>query len=151
MSLPLRSSLVALALVGSACAHSPKLENLSVRVDQTLQNVCSMVSQREPLFELNSTQLSSQAQQSLDTLAFCLTEGPMRGRTLQLTGHTDPQGPQELNRDLGFERADSVARYLELKGVKRSHLVVMSRGEEDASLNPSVWPKDRIVDLKVVN
>ncbi|MFT3708100.1 MAG: OmpA family protein [Archangium sp.] len=141
----------ALSLGMFGCAHAPQAKDLSVRIDQTLIKVCSMASNRDPLFDFNSTQLTPGAQQSLDTLAYCLTNGPMAERTLQLTGRTDPIGSEESNRDLGFERADSVARYLELKGVKRSHLVVMSKGEDGASPDPKRWRSERIVDLKVID
>ncbi len=141
----------------AGCAHSEKPrpqegEPLSVvRIEGTIQKLCEAAPDRVPMFDFNSAALTEEAQRSLDTLAYCLSTGPMKDKTLHVVGYTDPSGTQSYNYELGYVRAGNVARYLTSKGVKRSQLVVMTRGEEGASPDPARWPAERIVDLTMLD
>lgn len=148
----------AFAVTSLGCAHEankprkvtpPSMS--AIRLDEAIRNSCSTATAMTPVFEFNSTQLTTEAQSSLDTIAACLSNGKLKEKTIRLIGYTDPVGTKEFNHELGYERADTVASYLESRGVKRTQLVVMSRGEEGASPDPERWPADRIVDLSVVN
>lgn len=146
----------AFALVTTGCAHERprKLTPPSmtaVRLDETIRSQCDTATSVTPVFDFNSAQLSDDAQRSLNTIATCLSQGALKDKTVRLTGYTDPVGTEDFNYGLGMDRADSVAGYLESRGVKRSQLIVQSRGEEGASPDPERWPADRIVDLAVVN
>jgi len=151
----------ALAFAAAGCAHSDRAaaqrdaekanDGSVVRIEQTIQKLCQAAPDRAPMFDFNSTSLTGEAQQSLDMLAYCLSDGPMKGKTLHIVGYTDPAGTESFNYELGYVRAGNVAKYLTNHGVKRSQLVVMTRGEEGASPDPARWPADRIVDLTMLD
>lgn len=158
MKTPHRIALAAAAFAFAAgCAHSEKRSEREgeppsvVRIEATIQKLCEAAPDRMPVFDFNSTSLTEEAKMSLDTLAFCLSSGPMRDKTLHIVGYTDPAGSQAYNYELGYMRAGIVAKYLAAKGVKRSQLVVMTRGEEGASPDPQRWPAERIVDLTMLD
>ena len=71
--------------------------------------------------------------------------------TLVLEGHADERGTREYNLALGQRRAESVADYLESRGVDRSRLVVKSYGEESPAVSASnerAWARNRRVEIK---
>ena len=85
----------------------------------------------------------------LDQVARCVTTGPLKGRTLRLTGRADPRGEQEYNMTLGSSRADAVARYLRALGVTSNQLTETSRGKLDATgTDEASWQLDRRVDIQ---
>lgn len=151
----------AIALTATGCAHHDRRtaqedaeraqQQSVVRIEQTIQKLCEAAPDRAPMFDFNSAALSDDAARSLDMVAYCLSEGPMKGKTLHIVGYTDPTGTEAYNYELGYVRAGNVARYLTNQGVKRSQLVVMTRGEEGASPDPERWPADRIVDLTMLD
>ena len=70
---------------------------------------------------------------------------------LAVEGHADERGTREYNLALGQRRAESVADYLESRGVNRSRLVIKSYGEEMpaiSSSNENAWSKNRRVEIK---
>ena len=72
----------------------------------------------------------------------------MHGRALRLVGHCDPRGPADYNMLLGHRRADSVAGYLEDRGMQSANAETTSRGAEDATgTDEATWAKDRRVDV----
>ena len=155
----LKKSLVgltlALASFGCATSHAPRkltLESMtSIRLDEVIRSKCNTTSSVSPVFDFSSSQLSPEGKATLDTIAACFTTGHFKGASLKLIGFTDPQGSRSANYELGLERAESVALFLEHNGVKRSQLIVTSRGEEGASPDPARWPADRIVDMSLAN
>lgn len=67
-----------------------------------------------------------------------------------LEGHADERGSREYNIALGEERAKSVARMMEAKGVFRGQLEIMSYGEEkpaSSGHNEAAWQLNRRVKL----
>jgi len=50
---------------------------------------------------------------------------------LRIEGHTDDQGPAEMNRKLSADRADSVAAYIIAKGVGADRLETRGAGEDE--------------------
>lgn len=69
----------------------------------------------------------------LELIGACVASGPLRGRSLVLTGHADNLGTEEYNMALGARRAATVGRYLERFGVPPTELRETSRGELDAT------------------
>ncbi len=121
----------------------------AVRLDQTIRDQCGDKS-GDAFFAYDSMSLSSSASERLDSLATCFTTGPLKDRSLNVVGYTDPTGGTMYNKDLGKARADNVAMYLQQKGVPATRLNVSSRGEEGASPDPANWPADRMVDVTLV-
>ena len=71
--------------------------------------------------------------------------------TLVLEGHADERGTREYNLALGQRRAESVADYLESRGINRSRLVIKSYGEESPAVSESnerAWARNRRVEIK---
>ncbi len=155
----IKQSLIALTLALSSfgCAHQATPRKLTsssitaVRLDEAVRAKCNTSSAVTPVFEFSSSELSPEAKGTLDTVATCFTTGPLKGNNLRLIGFTDPTGTRAANYELGLERAESVALFLEKNGMKRTQLIVTSRGEEGASPDSARWPADRIVDLSIAN
>ena len=145
-----------LAVSTFGCAHNAprKLTTSSmtaVRLDEAIRAKCNTTSSVTPVFDFSSSELSVEAKATLDTVATCFTTGPLKEKNLRLIGFTDPTGTRAANYELGMERAETVALFLEKHGIKRAQLIVSSRGEEGASPDSARWPADRIVDLSVAN
>lgn len=153
----LKRTLIGLTLAMSTigCQHKPPMRKLTqasvtaIRLDEAIRVKCDTTSAVTPVFDFSSSELSKEAKGTLDTIATCFTTGHFKGANLRLIGFTDPQGTRSENYELGLERAESVATFLEHNGMKRSQLIVTSRGEEGASPDRARWPADRIVDLSV--
>ncbi|WNG50729.1 OmpA family protein [Archangium minus] len=78
------------------------------------------------LFRSGSVDLLPTARRRLDEVAEALkkTQNP-----LVIEGHTDSQGPEELNEDLSYQRAESVRDYLVERGLDSSRIRIDGRGE----------------------
>jgi outer membrane protein OmpA-like peptidoglycan-associated protein len=80
-------------------------------------------------FGLNRAQLSDEAKVALDELGSRLTE-VNREVYLEIQGHTDASGPEELNLELGEQRAEVVRRYLNLEhDIPLHRIATISYGE----------------------
>jgi peptidoglycan-associated lipoprotein len=103
-----------------------------------------------PKFKYDSAVLGAVGIETLDALATCLTDGPMRGETLLLVGRADPRGDDDYNMNLGTERAEAVEDHLRSKGVAGASITAQSRGESDArGDDEQSWALDRRVDVTV--
>jgi outer membrane protein OmpA-like peptidoglycan-associated protein len=124
------------------------LARTGVQLDPDLVAACN-VSDAEAFFAFDSTAVSSPAHDLLADVAECITNGPLRGKELELVGYTDPRGTDEYNKELGLMRAESVAKCLREHGVQPTQLEINSMGEAAASTETSEWPSDRRVDVRV--
>ncbi len=113
----------------------------------SVQDVCQGPS---PFFEFDSSKADASEQPTMQTLATCMVNGPLKGKSIRLVGHTDPRGSAEYNQRLGLERAQRVKRYLVAHGVDAVRVDAESAGEEEASKAPASWPKDRRVEVRLV-
>ncbi|WNG61234.1 OmpA family protein [Archangium gephyra] len=79
------------------------------------------------LFRSGSSDLLPGARRRLDEVAEALkkTQSP-----LLIEGHTDSQGPTDLNEELSYERAGAVRDYLAERGVDSARIRTDGRGEE---------------------
>jgi peptidoglycan-associated lipoprotein len=117
----------------------------TVTIDPRLVELCNMP---VPKFAFDSSALSDQARNALDTLATCLVSGPAAGQVLRLIGHADPRGTDEYNMALGQRRAASVAGHLQSRSVEQGRLETSSRGELDATgTDEPSWALDRKVEI----
>lgn len=102
-----------------------------------------------PFFQFDSAR-ATKADPTLQTLANCMKDGPLKGKSIRLIGRTDPRGTEEYNEKLGQERAKSVKDYLVKAGVEAARIETESRGKDDASPAPEDWPSDRRVQIELV-
>ena len=118
----------------------------SIHIDERIVKACHNL----PLahFAFDSATVQPEAAGTLDALALCFTTGPLAGRHMMLTGHTDPRGEMEYNMGLGQRRAGSVASYLGTRGMARAQLSTTSRGELEATgVDEEGWARDRKVNV----
>jgi OOP family OmpA-OmpF porin len=87
------------------------------------------------LFGFDSAELAPQSRPVLDDVASWLRADP--SRQLLIRGHADPAGPDAYNLDLSARRAETVAAYLEQRGVSRDQVAITAVGELDAQIEPA--------------
>ncbi len=105
---------------------------------------------KPPEFGFDSAQLRSDWHDALKTLAACMESGGLNGRSVLLTGHTDPRGEDDYNMELGGRRASAVKQAIEVFGVSGGRLDVTSRGKVDAQgTDEATWARDRRVDISL--
>ena len=94
------------------------------------------------LFDFDKSTLRNEFRPELDKIA----EQLVRDTTTSILvwGHTDTAGPGPYNQRLSDRRAQTVARYLEMKGVSRSRLAVQGFGETRLAVQtPDNTPEQR--------
>ena len=114
------------------------------------EGVRSMCSGPSPTFTFDSTKATGQNDPTMQNLATCMIEGPLKGKTIRLVGHTDPRGAAEYNDKLGLERAERVKRYLVTQGIEAERIQTATHGEDNSSNDPDKWPRDRHVQVELV-
>lgn len=118
----------------------------NIWIGDPIQNLCKGPS---PFFEFNASETAPSEHPTMQTLATCMTEGPLKGRSIRLVGHTDPRGSSASNDRLGLKRAERVKRYLVSRGVEPGRIDVGTAGETNAHATPAEWPKDRRVEIQL--
>ena len=104
--------------------------------------------QEAPKFDYDASSLEAADRDVLQTIAQCVTTGPLKGRHLELTGRADPRGTEEYNMGLGSRRAGTVREFLQRLGVGQGQLAQTTRGALDSSgTDESSWKLDRRVDI----
>lgn len=81
------------------------------------------------LFEFDSSELSSAAQQNLNNLAESLKE--YENTDILIAGHTDATGAEDYNQALSERRAGAAAVYLHNQGVEGTRLEIVGHGERE--------------------
>lgn len=117
---------------------------LSLYMADSVRNVCAG---SVPFFEYDSSKVEAEDKGSMNNLAQCMKHGALQGKTIVLTGRTDPRGSEEYNEQLGLDRADKVRQYLIRRGVEGQRVKIASLGKTDASPFPKDWAGDRRVQI----
>lgn len=89
-------------------------------------NQIKLVMPENVTFATGSAALSPNAQQALATAAQTLVQYP--DTTLTINGHTDNTGSDAINEPLSQQRAQSVAYYLQSRGVSSARLTTFGYG-----------------------
>jgi peptidoglycan-associated lipoprotein len=136
----------------SAAVTTNKKSDQTINVSDEIRKACGIDdSDRAPKFDFDSSQLSSNDRDILAQIAKCLTTGPLKGRSVELTGHADPRGETEYNMNLGAQRAKSANDYMGGLGVASSQMSLTSRGALDATgHDEETWRHDRRVDVNLI-
>ena len=119
----------------------------SMYVMDSVRTVCSGP---DAFFTFDSSKPTQTDQPTMNVLLTCMTSGPLRGKTIRLTGYTDPRGTDAHNEVLGLARAEKVKRFLVNRGIERSRIETASMGAEGARQAPQDWGSDRRVQVDVV-
>jgi len=99
-------------------------------------------------FAFDSSTLNAEARAALKGHAASLKSS---GNRATLAGYTDERGTREYNLALGERRAKAVSQFLQIQGVNKSQLEVISWGEEKPAAlgsNEAAWAKNRRVELQ---
>mgnify|MGYP002718248584 CR=1 FL=1 len=100
------------------------------------------------LFDFNKATLRAESNGKLDQAAEIL-KGAKDGSFL-VTGHTDAKGSDAYNLKLSRERAASVVKALEARGVNPNQLKSVGVGKRDAKVPATASDAERQADRKVV-
>ncbi|HVB88678.1 MAG TPA: peptidoglycan-associated lipoprotein Pal [Beijerinckiaceae bacterium] len=95
-------------------------------------------------FDTDSTELSAQAQNTLNNQARWLQRYPNYNFIIE--GHADERGTREYNFALGERRAEITKQYLVAKGISPSRMRTISYGKERPVAvcnNESCWSQNR--------
>ncbi len=99
-------------------------------------------------FEFDRSDLKQDSLDDLDAHAKYLSVAETA--KVRLEGHADERGTRGYNLALAERRANAVARYLVIQGVKRSQIESVSYGEErplSLSRDENGWSRNRRVEL----
>jgi peptidoglycan-associated lipoprotein len=134
-------------------APTPVSPSLSVSGD--LAALCQLKVDQQaasPKFDYDKAELLPADRAILEQIATCVTTGPGKGRTLDLTGRADPRGTEEYNLGLGARRAKNVSDYLGSLGVPAPQLAQSTRGSLDATgSDEASYRQDRRVDIELAS
>jgi peptidoglycan-associated lipoprotein len=118
-----------------------------VSIAQDILHACG-IDEADAFFAFDSAKVVTPKKSPLDSVAVCFTKGPLAGRSVKLVGRTDPRGATDYNMTLGQSRADSVAVYLQGRGLSHAKASSSSRGAMDATgTDEKTWAHDRRVDV----
>jgi len=108
-----------------------------------------VLSEEKGDFKFGKSELPEAVRPELDQLVQQLKANP-NGAYIEIEGHTDNRGPEEVNYRLGLERAENVKRYLyETHQVPLHKINVISYGETKP-LNENKTKEDRAANRRVV-
>lgn len=126
------------------------IATVEVSTSDTFETKTTVVSTSATIyFDYDKYNLTSRSIQTLRGVISAMNDN--ESLTLVVEGHADERGTREYNLALGQRRAESVADYLESRGVNRSRLVIKSYGEEMPAIsasNENAWSKNRRVEIK---
>lgn len=100
-------------------------------------------------FELNSDQLTPEAQANLTEMAGALADDRLRDAKFLVEGHTDALGAETYNDKLSERRALRVAEFLVAKGVAADRLTSLGLGEGNPRTEDPFDPLNRRVEMKL--
>jgi peptidoglycan-associated lipoprotein len=138
--------------VTSSTPQPPRHSDQQINLSPDIRQLCGIDdTDKAPKFDFDSQQLAGNDREILSQVARCFTTGPLKGRSMRLTGRADPRGETEYNMNLGEARATSVRTYLANLGVGPGQMSETSRGALDATgHDEETWRKDRRVDVFLV-
>ena len=147
---------VAVTLLVAGCSSKPQTGpqtdanmtdtsqgNIGAAAPGSEQDLAQNVGDRV-FFELDHSDLSQEARQTLDRQAAWLKRFPAVSVTLE--GHCDERGTREYNMALGARRANAARAYLVALGIQTARIQTVSYGAERPAVlgtGESVWSQNR--------
>lgn len=83
----------------------------------------------ENLFKSGGNSLTNVTEKKLDVLMEKLIENPKLN--IQITTHTDCKGDSKYNNELSLKRANAIATYFVRKGIDKSRIITIGKGESE--------------------
>jgi peptidoglycan-associated lipoprotein len=124
----------------------------TVQLSEEFRRECRLPNapQGAPKFDFDKATLHARGQNILDDVATCLSQGPLKDRTITIIGRTDARGSEAHNKELAATRAEAARSYLVQRGVPVAQVRLISRGELGArGSDEDTWALDRRVDLEL--
>jgi peptidoglycan-associated lipoprotein len=117
-------------------------------ISEALSDKNSILAQRVFYFDFNSSELSVADREALKAHARLLSANP--DLSVVVEGHADERGSREYNLALGERRAKAIEEILNLQGVAKEQIQVISFGEERPVAlghDEEAWRLNRRVEL----
>ena len=135
----------------AATPPPPTPSKRPVNVSDEIRQLCNLPEPKEaPKFEFDTADIGGEDRTILQGVAKCMTDGPLKGKSVRLVGRADARGEQEYNMALGAKRAANVRQFLTSLGVADNRLQQTSRGELDAKgTDEETYRFDRRVDIEL--
>jgi peptidoglycan-associated lipoprotein len=130
--------------------QNPRQEERRTTVSESITRQCSLpdTPENSPHFDFDRSALRPRGIGILDDVAKCMQNGPLKDKSITVTGYADPRGTDDYNYALGTRRAVSARDYLISNGVPSNLIEVRSRGEMDATgTDETSWQLDRRVEV----
>lgn len=99
------------------------------------------------LFAIGSPFIADSSKPVLEQIARILLENPEGN--LEVQGHTDTDGPEDINLDLSKSRAEAVMEFLISKGVSPERITAVGYGETRLKIDPEVTAQDRADNRRI--
>ena len=99
------------------------------------------------LFAVGSPFLAESSKPILNRVAEILIENPEGN--LEIEGHSDTDGAEDINLDLSASRAEAVLEYLISRGAEPSRLSAIGYGETRLKIDPEVTAADRAANRRI--
>lgn len=119
-------------------------------IDVTQEGDGILLNLPDVTFAVDSTEISPSFQAALDNVAQSMTKYP--DSLIDVYGHTDSTGSDAYNLDLSKRRADSVARYLIMRGVSSARIQTQGMGKNYPVADNTTAEgraKNRRVEIKI--
>ena len=129
-----------------ATASQRPMRVTGVYLDPALTAVCEL-DDRNELLEFDAEAEDRMVERTLAAVATCVKTGPLKGRRLELVGHST--GDDEFREAFGKTRAETVRSVLVDDGVPAGDLVTHATDAEDDPDAAAEWPSQRRVDIRV--
>jgi outer membrane protein OmpA-like peptidoglycan-associated protein len=100
-------------------------------------------------FDLNSAQLTPQAQQNLDEFAKALHNDQLSSARFVVEGYTDARGTEQYNLGLSERRAEAVTKFLYERGVSAQKVTAVGMGEANPRVADPMDPVNRRVEMRI--
>jgi outer membrane protein OmpA-like peptidoglycan-associated protein len=100
-------------------------------------------------FDLDSANLTSEAQQNLDEFAKALHSNQLASARFVVEGYTDARGSDAYNLGLSERRAQAVTSFLFERGVAASKVTAVGKGKANPRVPDPLDPVNRRVEMKI--
>lgn len=120
-----------------------RLRNTGVAISKSEDGI-SLVMPGNITFDVGSAQIKPEFADVLNSVAIVLKE--YKNSAIEISGHCDDRGNMERNQLLSQQRANAVASYLRVKGVRGSRITAIGYGKSSSTGSRDM---DRRVEIQI--
>ena len=119
----------------------------SAAVASCQDEISGIVAEESIQFQMGSTYVSPASGRLLDRIAEAA--GDCDGMAIEIAGHTDSSGPDDVNRRLSAGRAEEVRNALVERGLPAGMLTAVGKGEDEPLGDNPADPANRRIEFTV--